>query len=50
MLPMAVTQSFSESVVVHYTLAVSYLHTMGCMQGCRCKTRTASQPDVQPGG
>jgi len=48
-LPMAVARSSSAGVAIRYVLPVlwmtSYLHIMGHIQGCRCNTDTASQPD-----
>jgi len=47
--PMAVTRSSSGSFVIRYVFPVlwmtSYLHVIGHMQGCRCNSGTASQPD-----
>jgi len=48
-LPMALARSSSAGVAIRYVLPVlwmtSYLHIMGHIQGCRCNTDTASQPD-----
>ena len=53
MLPMAVARPLSGGVAICYVFPVlwmtSYLHILRHMQGCRCNTGTASQPDGTAG-